>query len=157
MFQNWSIYTIVSSHSVFSLLNQRLQFFRYFFYLFIWLCWVLVAACRLFSCNIWDLVPWPRIEPGPPALGAQSLSHWTTTEVPIISKLYVRWQYFIHLSTYWITVPATELDRKEREVNKISPLTLMISGSNRKGNHTCKQTTTATTITVLWELRGGSQ
>ena len=29
-----------------------------------------------------DLVPWPRIEPGPPALGAWSLSHWTTREVP---------------------------------------------------------------------------
>ena len=55
-----------------------------------------------------------------------------------------------------MTVPATELDRKEREMSKISPLTLMISGSNRKRNHTNKQTA-ATTITVLWELRGGSQ
>ena len=26
---------------------------------------------------MWDLVPWPGIKPGPPALGAQSLSHWT--------------------------------------------------------------------------------
>ena len=31
---------------------------------------------------MWDLVPRPGIEPGPPALGAQSLSHWTTKEVP---------------------------------------------------------------------------
>ena len=38
-----------------------------------------------------------------------------------------------------MTVPATELDRKEREMSKISPLTLMISGSNRKRNHTNKQ------------------
>ena len=32
----------------------------------------------------WDkhLVPWPGIEPWPPALGEQSLSHWTTREVP---------------------------------------------------------------------------
>ena len=29
-----------------------------------------------------DLVPWPWIEPGPPALGAWSLNHWTTREVP---------------------------------------------------------------------------
>ena len=36
----------------------------------------------LLSCCLWDLVPWPGIEPGPPALGAQSLSHWTTREVP---------------------------------------------------------------------------
>ena len=41
------------------------------FYLFIWLSWVLVAACRI-------LVPQPGIEPKPPALGAWSLSHWTS-------------------------------------------------------------------------------
>ena len=35
-----------------------------------------------FSCGIWDLVSWPGIKPGPPALGAQSLSHWTTKWVP---------------------------------------------------------------------------
>ena len=29
-----------------------------------------------------DLVPWPGIEPGAPALGARSLTHWTTKEVP---------------------------------------------------------------------------
>ena len=26
-------------------------------YLFIWLCWVLVVACRIFSYGMWDLVP----------------------------------------------------------------------------------------------------
>ena len=31
---------------------------------------------------MWDLVPWPEIEPVPPALGAWSLSHWTTRKVP---------------------------------------------------------------------------
>ena len=34
------------------------------------------------SCSTWDLVPWPGIEPSPPALGARSLSHWTTKEIP---------------------------------------------------------------------------
>ena len=34
------------------------------------------------SCGMWDLVPWPGIEPRPPALGVWSLSHWTTREVP---------------------------------------------------------------------------
>ena len=34
------------------------------------------------SCSMQDLVSWPGIEPGPPVLGAQSLSHWTTREVP---------------------------------------------------------------------------
>ena len=37
-------------------------------FLFIWLHRVLVAAFKMFSCGMWDLVPWPRIEPGPPAL-----------------------------------------------------------------------------------------
>ena len=62
------------------------------------MCGIFVAARRIFSvavrrifswgmqtlsCGMWDLVPWPGIEPGPPALGAQSLSHWTTREVPL--------------------------------------------------------------------------
>ena len=58
-------------------------------YLFIWLCQVLVRACRIFSfgmqtlsCITWDLVPWSGIKPGPTALGVRSLSHWTTREVP---------------------------------------------------------------------------
>ena len=53
-------------------------------YLFVWPHLVLVVVCRFFNLRwgIRDLVPWPGIEPGPPALGTQSLSHWTTREVP---------------------------------------------------------------------------
>ena len=57
-------------------------------YLFIWQHQVLVAACRIFSCGIQTLlslrylVPLTRIKPRHPALGAQSLSHWTTKESP---------------------------------------------------------------------------
>ena len=47
----------------------------------IWLHQVLVAACKISSCGMQDLVPWPGIEPRPPALGAWSLSHWTTGKV----------------------------------------------------------------------------
>ena len=32
-----------------------------------------------FSCGTWNLVQWPGIEPRPPALGVQSLNHWTIT------------------------------------------------------------------------------
>ena len=32
------------------------------------------------SYSMQDLVPWPEIKPSPPALGMQSLSHWTTRE-----------------------------------------------------------------------------
>ena len=51
-----------------------------------------VVACGIFSCGMWaacelswgmwDLVPWQEIKPGPPVLGAWSLSHWTTNKVP---------------------------------------------------------------------------
>ena len=41
----------------------------------------LVAACGI-------LVPQPGMEPGPPALGAWSLNHWTTREVPSECFLY---------------------------------------------------------------------
>ena len=32
---------------------------------------------------MWNLVSQPGTEPRPPALGGQSLSHWTTREVPL--------------------------------------------------------------------------
>ena len=54
-------------------------------YLFIYL----VAQVYLFGCDMWDLVPWPGIEPGSPALGAQSLSHWTTRQVPVLLSFLV--------------------------------------------------------------------
>ena len=43
----------------------------------------LVVACKIFSCSMWDLVPWAGIKPRPPALGVWSLSHWTTREAPV--------------------------------------------------------------------------
>ena len=53
-----------------------------------WLKWlsssrVLVAVRGILSlhCSMWDPVLWPGMEPRPPALGAQSLNHWTTREV----------------------------------------------------------------------------
>ena len=48
-----------------------------------------IVACRILSCGIlslscsmWGLGPWPEIEPWPPALGAWTLSHRTTREIP---------------------------------------------------------------------------
>ena len=40
-------------------------------------------AHRIFalSCGMWDPVPQPGMEPGPPARGMLSLSHWTTRGV----------------------------------------------------------------------------
>ena len=85
------------------------QFIFLVFYLFICLCQVLVAACRIFSCSMWILLKifiwlhqvctscsmqtlsceiqdlssltgdWTL---APPALGTLNLSHWTIREVP---------------------------------------------------------------------------
>ena len=44
-----------------------------------------IYSCGMWtlSCSMWNLVPWPVIKAGPPALGALSLNHWTTTEIPV--------------------------------------------------------------------------
>ena len=44
--------------------------FYYYKYIFIWLHPVLVAACRIFSCSMGDLVPWPGMELRPPCTGS---------------------------------------------------------------------------------------
>ena len=59
---------------------------NFFFKVFIWLCWFLAVACRIFSCGMWDLILWPGIKPTSPVLGAWSLSHWTTREVLAITS-----------------------------------------------------------------------
>ena len=55
---------------------------------------VSVVAHGIFSCGMqtvnsgmWDLVPWSGMEPRAPALGAPSLSHWTTREVHLLLLL----------------------------------------------------------------------
>ena len=57
-------------------------------------CWVLIVVSRIFICHvwtlsyyIWGLVPQPRIEPRPPALGAWSLSHWATRTSSMLTTL----------------------------------------------------------------------
>ena len=42
------------------------------------------CSIQTLGCGIWDLVSYPGIELRAPALGTQSLSHWTTKEVPEI-------------------------------------------------------------------------
>ena len=42
----------------------------------------LSSSMRPLSCGLWDLVPWPGIEPRAPALGIRTLNCWTTMEVP---------------------------------------------------------------------------
>ena len=59
---------------------QKISVANFFF--LIWLCQVLVVACKMCSCGMWDLVSCPGIKPRLPALGGQSLSPWTTGEIP---------------------------------------------------------------------------
>ena len=72
-------------------LGHVIYFFWFwiYFYLLIWMCLVLVAALGIFDLHwgMWDLVPWPGMEPAPPALEAWSLSHWTIREVPGLCHL----------------------------------------------------------------------
>ena len=47
----------------------------------------LSSSMQTLSCSMWNLVPRPEMDPGSPALGARSLCHWTTREVPhIVSR-----------------------------------------------------------------------
>ena len=74
-------------------------------------CGLLVAACGLLVVTcMWDLVPQPGIEPGSPALGAQSLTHWTTREVPLHFLYFIvtpiNWIVFCHISYlfgFWLS------------------------------------------------------
>ena len=57
------------------------------FFKYIWLHWVLFAAFQNLVEAWGILVPWPGTEPRPLALGARSLSHWTTMEIPSVAFL----------------------------------------------------------------------
>ena len=71
---------------------NNVQFIKKNIYVF-WLCWVLIethsvfiVACGLLSCDMWDSFLSRDQSWAPPVLETQSLSHWTTREVPILSS-----------------------------------------------------------------------
>ena len=82
--------------SCFFLLGSRSFFFSLFLkkYLFFRLHEVCTSCgMQTLSCGLWDLVLWPGIEPRNPALGAWSLSHRTTREVPRSFFLRCFWKF----------------------------------------------------------------
>ena len=70
-------------------------------YLFTYLaCWILVVALRIFSCGMWDLVPWSGIEPGLLATRAWGLSHWTIRDVlhrNSLNRFYLSSSFPVHI------------------------------------------------------------
>ena len=88
-------------------------FFKYLF-LFIQLA-VSGLSCTMqtLGCGRWDLVSWPGTEPGPPALGAESHSHWTTKEVPdlCVLKVFMNMAFQIHRRTASSKDPRVALPR----------------------------------------------
>ena len=102
-----------------------------FFFLFVALEIFLAVTCELLVAAHGILVLWPGVEPGPLALGAQGLSHWTAREVPAYQFLYISVQvsmgspiiyrllgmhpktsvfsWLFHSLTWFLTPPATSL------------------------------------------------
>ena len=71
-----------------------------FYFYFVFNLLIYLTAWGL-SYSTWDLVPWPGSEPRPPALEAQSLSHWTTREVPLGDFLKIFIYLFYFTTLYW--------------------------------------------------------
>ena len=76
-----------TNKKAFPVLSLFLNILKQFFFL-IWLCWVLVVACRIFSCgmqtlsyNMWDVSSLTRDTTRVPCIGRWILNHWTTREV----------------------------------------------------------------------------
>ena len=69
------LFLLSSIHLESGMYSGRL-FFKKFIYLF-GCAKVLVAAHRIFSCSMWDLVLWPGIKPRPPALEHRVLTTGT--------------------------------------------------------------------------------
>ena len=108
----------------------------YFFNIYLFrLCRILIAAvgiivtaCRIFSCGVrdllvascellvtarmWNLVPRPGIEPRPPELGVQRLTHWTTREVPVPPFKLALYQY-VSASHGTLTIQSGQLKIKQ--------------------------------------------
>ena len=68
-------------HWFFFSLKQHKQKLAESHFKYLFVC-ALSWLCHMGSLNwgTWGLAPWPGIERVPPALGARSLSHWTTWE-----------------------------------------------------------------------------
>ena len=98
-------------------------------FIFIWLCRVLVAECRIFSCSMWDLVAKSR----PPALGVWTHSHWITREAPFFKTWFWSNYRFKHGS-----VPGTLYPVPHSGYVLHNYQTIAQTGSLALGQHVCR-------------------
>ena len=56
-----------------------------------------------------DLVPWPEMEPRHAALGAWSLSYWTTREIPLFEYIFHLRYYSFHFYKFGLFIPYLSL------------------------------------------------
>ena len=103
---------IVLTFKIWTLLSLASFIFIFFIFidLFIWLCWaahrLLSCSTRALSCSMQDLVPRAGVEPGPPALGAWSLNHWTTREVPSLASFKLdKWSWESYCTSCDLSFP----------------------------------------------------
>ena len=68
---------------------------NFFFFSNFWLC--LVTVLGTFSCGMWDRVPWPGIEPRPPARGNRV---WAT-QPPAVLELLSRCYFWVVAVSVW--------------------------------------------------------
>ena len=146
--------------SVDGVAHDSFFFFQDLFIYLLRLRWVLVVAHLIFvaACELLvvacmrDLVSRPGIKPGPPALGAWSLTRWTTREVPIAHRsflfIYLFVCLFVCLFVYfwlcWVFVSVRELSLVAASGGHSSsrctglslsrPLLLRSTGSRRAGS-----------------------
>ena len=90
------------------------------------------------SCSIWDLVPWPGIEPGPSALEAQNLNHWTTRKVPYVYFRLGKWCYtkskferFSYSSSKWVIKQQIQLATSTTHLTQGLLINVQCSGGSR--------------------------
>ena len=57
---------------------------------------IIYLAAPVLNRGMWNLVPWPGIESRPPALGMQSLSHWTTRVLTLNYCFLTAFLSFLH-------------------------------------------------------------
>ena len=87
-------------------------------------CKLGIFSCGVWtlSCSTWDLDPCPGIKPGPSALGARSLSHWTTRDVPQCLCSLVNIQLHLSSADRSVFFPGTcvcQLDEHEKWFGKL--------------------------------------